>query len=489
MGFEKKLIRNVSRAEPQRLAFVLIAGCFLFSMALFSVNKLVSFRMINPIQAIKAVKVSNNSHCSGTEMEELTLLKNSSSNFGLSNQQLQFGNDTKQQDTSNEKELLETKPLCDFSDKRSDMCEMNGDVRIHGNSSSIYFLNPSSQKTESWSIKPHPRKGDASVLSLIKEMTIKSLSNHDNAPLCSINHNIPAIVFSTGGYMGNMFHDFTDILIPLFITSHQYQGEVQFLISESHSWWLSKYRSYLKELSHYEIIDFDKEKNVHCFPHATIGLISHKEMSVDPSRVPSGVSMVDFTALMRRAYSLGRENAINLTSSLSTKPRLLIIARKWTRSFKNVGDIVTMAEGLGYEAVVAEADTGSNLESFARIVNSCDVIMGVHGAGLTNLVFLPKNAVVIQIVPLGGLEGFAWLDFGNPSIDAKLKYLQYEISEEESTLVEMYPRDHAVFKDPSSIQKQGWLALRGVYLDKQSVRLDVNKFKFYLEQALQLLHQ
>ena len=387
----------------------------------------------------------------------------------------------------------EVKPLCDFSDPRSDICEMEGDIRIHGNSSSILFMNPSngttSQRVESWLIKPHARKGDSTALRLVGEMTVKSLSNYDEASPCAVNHTVLAIVFSTGGYMGNIFHDFTDVLIPLFITSRHYQGEVQFFISETHSWWLSKYRPYLKELSHYEVIDFNKEKRVHCYPHAIIGLRSHKEMSIDTLRAPNGYSMVDFARLMRKAYSLERDSAIKLGTSQTKKPRLLIIARKWTRSFKNVAEIVLMAEGLGYETVVAEADVSSNLAQFSRIVNSCDVLMGVHGAGLTNLVFLPTNATVIQVVPLGGLEKIAWADFGGPALDMKLRYLQYRITEEESTLIEMYPRDHPVFKDPSSIQRQGWLALRGIYLDKQSVRLDVEKFKGYLERALQFLHQ
>lgn len=344
-----------------------------------------------------------------------------------------------------------------------------------------------SKSIESWSIKPHPRKGDPTAMHLVGQISVKSSSNYGEALPCVVNHSIPAVVFSTGGYMGNVFHDFTDVLIPLFISSRHYQGEVQFLISDTHSWWLSKYRPYLKELSHYEIIDFDKEKIVHCYPRVVIGLASHKEMSIDPMRGPNGHSMVDFARLMKSAYSLGRDSAIRLEANQAKKPRLLIIARKWTRSFKNVGEIVLMAEGLGYEVVVAESDVGSNLARFAQIVNSCDVMMGVHGAGLTNLVFLPTNATVIQVVPLGGLERIAWADFGGPALDMKLRYLQYRITDEESTLVEKYPRDHPVFKDPSSIQRQGWLALREIYLVKQSVRLDVKRFKGYLEQALQFL--
>jgi hypothetical protein len=39
------------------------------------------------------------------------------------------------------------------------------------------------------------------------------------------------------------------------------------------------------------------------------------------------------------------------------------------------------------------------MPNFARLVNSADVMMGVHGAGLTNMVFLPSRAVLVQVVP------------------------------------------------------------------------------------------
>jgi hypothetical protein len=63
---------------------------------------------------------------------------------------------------------------------------------------------------------------------------------------------------------------------------------------------------------------------------------------------------------------------------------------------------VCSVKKLGFEVVVS----GGTYEvaSFTEITNSYDVIMGVHDAGLTNMVFLPPRGVVIQIVLLGGLE-------------------------------------------------------------------------------------
>ena len=70
-----------------------------------------------------------------------------------------------------------------------------------------------------------------------------------------------------------------------------------------------------------------------------------------------------------------------------------------------------------------------------------------------------------------------------------LKYMEYKTSNEESTLIQQYPLDHAVFADPDSIGKQGWKAYKSIYLNKQNVKLNVTRFKPTLLKALELLHQ
>lgn len=384
------------------------------------------------------------------------------------------------------------KPICDFSDPRSDVCESGGDVRIHGKSSSVVFVNSDQtsnpESNRSWKIKAYARKGDRTVMAEINELSVK-VSNGLEAPRCTVHHSIPAIVFYNGGYNGNYYHDFNDVLIPLFITSRQFDGEVQFLIKHRHLWWVNKYRQILNKLSRYELIDFDNDDRVHCYRHAIVGLHSHKDLSIDPSRAPNGYSMADFSEFLRNAYSLKRGLPTKIGEHPKKKPRLLVISRGLTRKFANLEEIVQKATELGYEVVVAEARFDSNVAQFARIVNSCDVMMGVHGAGLTNLIFLPTNAVLIQIVPFGGLEGIAKIDYGDPSKDRKLRYLEYSISAEESTLIDLYPKDDPVIRDPMSLHKHGWTVLGEIYLYKQNVRLDMERFRPVLLKALELLHQ
>uniref|UniRef100_A0A7N2RC48 Glycosyltransferase 61 catalytic domain-containing protein n=1 Tax=Quercus lobata TaxID=97700 RepID=A0A7N2RC48_QUELO len=114
-------------------------------------------------------------------------------------------------------------------------------------------------------------------------------------------------------------------------------------------------------------------------------------------------------------------NAIKLRDDQHKMPQLLITSRKRTRSFTNIGEITKMASSLGYKVTVAEPTL--NVSKSAKLVNSCDVLMGVHGAGLTNIVFLPKNAILIQIVPFGDFEWLARTDYGEPSKGYECKVL------------------------------------------------------------------
>jgi len=245
----------------------------------------------------------------------------------------------------------------------------------------------------------------------------------------------------------------------------------------------------MRKLSRYEIIDMDKDDGVvHCFSSMIVGLKHHKELSIDPSK--TSYSMTHFTRFLRSSYSLERQQVIDLkTNGNGTRrPRLLIISRRRTRRFMNqvlTDEIGKMSRRLGFDVIVTEAD--SNISRFAQLVNSCDVMMGVHGAGLTNMVFLPENAVLIQVVLLGGMEWMARTAFEEPAKDMNLKYLAYKVSEEESSLIEQYPRDHEVIKKPYSIGKKGWGAFKSIYLDKQNVKLDVNRFRATLLQAKQFL--
>jgi len=381
----------------------------------------------------------------------------------------------------------EWKPLCDVtSNHRIDWCELDGDVRVVGANGSVTLVAPPgadgrSFREESWRIKPYPRKADPNAMRNVREVTVRSVSG--GAPACTDRHDVPALVFSDRGYTGNYFHAFTDVVLPLFLTARQYGGEVLLLVANHQAWWVGKYAPVFRGLSKYEPEDLDRDPRVRCFRRVQVGLTSHDDFSIDPRRAPNGYSMLDFTAFLRAAYGLPRDAVAPPAPGRGRgrRPRLLVIARARNRRFLNVDEIARGARRVGFEVVVSEG--GHEVAPFAELANSCDAIKGVHGAGLTNMVFVPTGGVVIQVVPLGGLEFVAGY-FRGPSRDMGLRYLEYRITPEESTLIDQYPRDHVIFTDPEGVKSKGWESLKGAYLDKQDVRLDMRRFRPTLKKAM-----
>jgi len=342
-------------------------------------------------------------------------------------------------------------------------------------------------ENRTFGIKLYARKNDRNVMGKVKEHKLKLALSQQEMPKCTVNYTLPAIVFSARGYTGNYFHDICDVMIPLYLTSLQFNGEVQFLLEFKNLGWLEKYKSMFKALSNYEIIDLTHDTKIRCFKNVVVGLKAHNDFGIDPKMPPFGYTLRNFTEFVRRTYSLERETAIRLKGKEDyRKPRLLIIARKKTRSFLNEDEIAAEAQSLGYDVEIIDARI--NLKDFSKIVNSFDVMIGVHGAGLTNMIFLPEKAVLIQLIPLG-LDGVGRTFYEDPARNMNLRYLKYKISKNESSLLEQFPTDHPVFTEPDLFKKQGWLKFKSIYMDNQNVRVDVSRFRNVLLEALELLPQ
>ncbi|KAF2928389.1 hypothetical protein DAI22_06g275800 [Oryza sativa Japonica Group] len=313
-----------------------------------------------------------------------------------------------------EEDFDPTRPTCYVTSKRSERCAAVGDIRVDGNHSKIY-INPLDKE---WRTKPYARLHDAVAMDDVREFTLVPFggANHTAVPpLCTRNHSVPAFLFSSGGFAGNLYHDYTDVLVPLFTSTNHFGGEVQFLLSGIKDWWLDKFTPLFRQLSRYDVIDVDNDQEVHCFPRIFIGATFHRAMGIDPARSPGGVTVADFKRLLRRTFRLERAVASRTGAPRRDKPRLLIISRKSSRRFLNERAMAHAAALARFDVRIAEPDNHTDMPNFARLVNSADVMMGVHGAGLTNMVFLPSRAVLIQVVPFGGLEWLTRVTFKDPA--------------------------------------------------------------------------
>lgn len=411
---------------------------------------------------------------------------------------------------------------CERGHLRFDTCIMKGDVRTHSTSSSI-FLYSSRKGDDSISdvedegmeeiqhekIRPYTRKWETSVMNTIDELDLvvkkeNSASNHR----CDVNYDVPAVVFSTGGYTGNVYHEFNDGIIPLFITSQHFNKKVVFLILEYHDWWIMKYEDILSHLSDYPAIDFSGDNRTHCFPEVIVGPRIHDELTVDSSRMVGNKSIVDFRNILDKAYwprisGLIQDEerdelekaSVSPSESLKRvqgehkrkqkpkpKPKLVIVSRNGSRAITNENILVQVAEKIGFQVEVLRPEKTTELAKIYRVLNSSDVMIGVHGAAMTHFLFMRPGTVFIQVIPLG-TDWAAETYYGEPARKLGLKYIGYNILPRESSLYGSYKENDPVLRDPESVNQRGWEFTKKIYLDGQTVRLDLRRFRKHLVRA------
>ncbi|KAK8335582.1 hypothetical protein V6Z11_A09G065600 [Gossypium hirsutum] len=274
MKYDTIFARSFSRYDQKKLGYGAFLGCLLIALSFCIVFKpyLGSLPVLNmrmPVDVgLKMLRITNS-----YSFEKLR------------------GGDQK-----------EMKTLCHV-EERTEFCEMYGDIRVDGKSSTVFMAADTMLESGSWVIRPYSRRGDEQAFKRVTKWFIKSgVDAYETPTQCDQRHNVPAIIFSTAGYAGNNFHDYTDIVLPLYLTSRQFYGEVKFLITDKKPWWIKKFRNILQKLSTYELVDIDKEVNVHCFTSVTVGLKRYpQELKIDSSKSP--YSMKDFRKFLRSAYS------------------------------------------------------------------------------------------------------------------------------------------------------------------------------------------
>ncbi|KAJ3683816.1 hypothetical protein LUZ60_014043 [Juncus effusus] len=387
---------------------------------------------------------------------------------------------------------------CDRTALRADICFMRGDIRTHSPSSSILLQSSSISTNETEEkIRPYTRKWETNVMSTIDEIKLRHVSLSDSGTRkCDVTHHVPAVVFSTGGYTGNVYHEFNDGIIPLYITSQHFNRKVVFIILEYHSWWITKYGDVMRRLSKYKPIDFSKDKRTHCFKEIIVGLRIHDELTVDGAKMVGNKTIRDFRRMLDEAYK-GRIRYIERVeqrlvpvrkfpvrvSNGAYRPKLVILSRRGgSRAIENEAELVELAKEIGFQVQVLRPDKTTELCKIYRALNYSDAMIGVHGAAMTHFLFMRPTKVFIQIVPLG-TDWAADTYYGQPAVKLGLNYMPYKILPKESSLYKEYPKEDPVLNDPQKVSQRGWEVTKRVYLDRQNVNLDLKRFQKRLVKA------
>ncbi|XP_027913036.1 alpha-1,3-arabinosyltransferase XAT3-like isoform X2 [Vigna unguiculata] len=372
---------------------------------------------------------------------------------------------------------------CDRSHYAYDICTIHVETTLNPTTSTFFIQHPTTvdPNQTATKIRPYPRKFDGPVMSRIKELTITAGTP---TPSCHVKHEDPALVFSAGGYTGNFFHDFNDGFIPLFITLNSFfhDKDAVLVISKARDWWVNKYATLLREFSKHPIVDLDNDNKTHCFPDATLGLVSHGFMTIKPELMRNPKSLHDFHAFLRKTYGA---NDNNVSSSSFPRPRLVLLNRSGGdgRLLLNMEEVKLEMQRVGFNVIVFEPTATTPLSKAFEVVGSSHAMVGIHGAALTHSLFLKPGCVLIQVVPLG-LESVAEMCFGKVG-EMGLKYMEYRVRVEESSLVEKYDREDVMIKKQSDfVNGRAWNeSTMNVYLKEQNLRLDLVRFRKYLKKA------
>ncbi|XP_042477207.1 alpha-1,3-arabinosyltransferase XAT3-like [Macadamia integrifolia] len=300
---------------------------------------------------------------------------------------------------------LETTGFACKSDPENDVCVSNQRVWMKTDLGNLtVYLSSLSNQNQTLQlpprmVRPYVKKNDGHARRYVKEITIKTSYNYSTntttPPNCDVTHDVPAVIFSSG-LVGNVFHELNEIIIPLFLTSHHFRSRLKFVIADYNYLWVTKFRRVLSHLSDYEIINPSVDTRVHCFPGVVTGLHFHTDnLACKNSDLPVNCSMMHFRQFLREAFHLKIKNVAQLNKNMNKnssfrKPVLVLLSRPHSRSFLNEGEMVKVADELGFRVVVAKPDLTSNLDKFARVVNNCDVMVGAHGAGLPTRCFCRK---------------------------------------------------------------------------------------------------
>ncbi|GJN06124.1 hypothetical protein PR202_ga23818 [Eleusine coracana subsp. coracana] len=378
---------------------------------------------------------------------------------------------------------------CDRSDYHSDVCFMAGDVRTDPATLSLLLFSPAADEQQVERIRPYTRKWDAFITQTIHEVTLRAARHHPAAAHhCDVRHAAPAFVMTAGGYSHNLFHAFNDGFLPAWLTSQHLRRRVVLAVVGYNQRWAGRFGELVAGLSAsaHQIIDLVNDNRTHCFPGAIVGTRYHDYLAVDPARLRDNKTILDFHDFLAAAY--GPRSQTKLDRTAGRRPRVGIVSRRGRRVVENEAAVARLAASVGFDVSVINTGTIINgvtapppLSALYASVAACDALVGVHGADLTAFLFLrPGAAALVQVAPLG-ISLLSRNLFGVPAARMRLRYEQYDVVGNESSLSRKYPPGHVVVADPATARReQGskeWDLVEYVYLRGQNVSLDLGRFR------------
>lgn len=93
----------------------------------------------------------------------------------------------------------------------------------------------------------------------------------------------------------------------------------------------------------------------------------------------------------------------------STHVKIGIISRRVKRFILNEYDLVDIAQDMGYECILLPLERMTIYEQMKEF-RTLDVLVGMHGSGLDNVIFLHPGSVMLQLMPYSNQHRASFVD-------------------------------------------------------------------------------
>lgn len=309
------------------------------------------------------------------------------------------------------------------------------------------------------------------------------------------------------GYSGNIFHDFNEVLLPLFQSVHSYNGEVVIIIVDlKGKWWFRSEEeigdSILGAMTNYPIRllgrpeDLDgSPQAVDCFSQVLVGtphnlcLYDEEGGAEARSEQKAGVRLRDFGNFLQRRFGFPDQDfTVGVKFTAEKRPVLGFVQRLSTRKLTNLDECIALAEATGFRVVVIHFEELPPKE-VVRIMRQLDVFVGVHGAAFTNLVFMRERGVVAQLMPWGEYHDYLRVgrEYKNIAFSLKCTYMEYKVPVNDSSLYAQYPEDDPVLVDPYGVwQQKGVVEAMRLY-HSQDIVIPGESFRLMVEHMYEVV--
>lgn len=159
-----------------------------------------------------------------------------------------------------------------------------------------------------------------------------------------------------------------------------------------------------------------------------------------------------------------------LTRAL-TSPMITLLSRRNKRLLLNEKQLVNAARAAGHRIRIVALEELCIADQLA-ILATTSVLIGVHGSGLSNSVFLPRGSALVQLLPYGvqnGAQffqsaatsaGVAYFEWKNPNISRTTQHWHYagkDLAGSAGQAIHKSPPGSAAMYFSFSIQQDTWM--------------------------------